>query len=105
MVPKCFSFNEFGLSLVKWANAFLRDSASLYGPAVPRHRCSPARAIPDELEGLSPVSNPHESLAMPPTTVVSWFPKGSPRTASTRQALAGSWLRFAFSGTRWINMA
>ena len=58
MVRKCFSFHEFGPSLVKWANAFLRDSASLYGPADPRHRCSPARVIPDGLQGLSPVSKP-----------------------------------------------
>ena len=58
MVRKSFSFNEFGPSPVKWANAFLRGSASLYGPAVPSHRCSPARAIPHGLQGLSPVSKP-----------------------------------------------
>ena len=58
MVRKRFCFNEFGPSLVKWANAFLRDSACLHGPAVPRHRCPPARAIPDGLQGLSPVSKP-----------------------------------------------
>jgi hypothetical protein len=105
VVRKWFSFNEFGPSLLDWANAFLRDSPSLYGQAVPRQRCSPARAIPNGLQGLPPVSKAHELLSMPPTTVASWFLRGSPPTASTRQAPVGSWLRFAFSGTRWINMA
>ena len=101
MVRKCFSFNGFGPSLVKWANAFLRDSASLYGPAVPRHRCSPAGAIPDGLQGLSPVSKPPRIAAHASNNRRIAVSEGLP---SNRQHPASTWWLLAEVRLLWNSL-
>jgi hypothetical protein len=65
-VRKCFSFNEFGPSVLNGTSAFLRDPACLPGRAVLRGRCFPDRVIRGGLQGLFPVSKrPRMAVSFP----------------------------------------
>jgi hypothetical protein len=56
VLRKCFSFNEFGPSLLQGASVFLGNSACLYGRVTDGHRCFLDRAIPGGSVGPSPIS-------------------------------------------------